>query len=263
MKKFFQNSTWFGLAVGIYAIGIFVSGYLLLRLSETLHATRIADRNSNFLMGFVLSELLLGLVLMVAFYVQWQRKQAQGDIIYVDRYVNEEANESETQIEVLNWDTQREVLSDILKNPNKKQFSDDILKHVCKELEAVSGAFYVAHANNKEVRRIELIAAYAFALPDSKTLFYEFGEGIAGQVAKVAQKTYIKDIPAGYLNVLSGLGESKPSVLLAVPIQQDNTEKEIKDNPVKGVIELASFKDFTASEREYLDKVADLVAKHL
>ena len=262
MKKFFQNNTWFGLAIGIYAIGIFVSGFLLLRLNETLQNAAISDENSNYLMGFILSELLLGLILMVAFYVQWQRKQAQGDIIYVDRYVNEETKEVESQTKILDWNTQREILSKIFKNPNKTQSSNEILKHICNELEAVSGALYVAHTDTG-LRRIELVAAYAFALPDSQTLFYEFGEGNAGQVAKVGQKTYIRDIPEGYLNVLSGLGESQPSVLLAVPIQQDNTKKEIKENPVKGVIELASFKDFTDSEKEYIDKVADLVAKHL
>lgn len=262
MRKFFQNSTWFGLAVGIYSIGIFVSGFLLLQLSETIKNASISDDNSNFLMGFVLSELLLGLILMVAFYVQWQRKQAQGDIIYVDRYVSEEKNESETQTKILDWNIQREILLKILKSPNKKQFASNILQHICNELEAVSGAFYIAHTDT-DLRRIELVAAYAFALPDSKTLFYEFGEGIAGQVAKVGHKTYIRDIPEGYLNVLSGLGESQPSALLAVPIQQDNTQKEVKENPVKGVIELASFKDFTDSEKEYIDKVADLIAKHL
>ncbi len=262
MKKFFQNSTWFGLAIGIYAIGIFVSGFLLLRLNETLESIINSNENSNFLMGFILSELLLGLILMVAFYVQWQRKQAQGDIIYVDRYVNEEVNESENQAKILDWTTQSSTLSAILKNPNKAHSLNNILKHICNELEAVSGAFYISHIDT-DLRRIELVAAYAFALPDSQTLFYEFGEGIAGQVAKVAQKTYIRDIPKGYLNVLSGLGESQPSVLLAVPIQQDNTKKEVKNNPVKGVIELASFKDFTDSEKEYIDKVADLVAKHL
>jgi putative methionine-R-sulfoxide reductase with GAF domain len=260
MKKFFQNSTWFGLAVGIYAIGIFVSGFLLLRLNEALANAAISDENSNFLIVFVLSELLLGLILMVAFYVQWQRKQAQGDIIYVDRYVNEETNESETQSKILDWNTQREILSTILKNSNKKQSTNKILKHICNELEAVSGAFYIAHTN---LRKIELVATYAFAMPDSQTLFYEFGEGIAGQVAKIGQKTHIRNIPKGYLNVLSGLGESQPSVLLAVPIQQDNTQKEVKENPVKGVIELASFKDFTETEKEYIDKVADLIAKYL
>lgn len=262
MKKFFQNSTWFGLAVGIYAIGIFVSGFLLLRLNEELKTVGVSDENSNILMYVVLAELLLGLMVMVGFYVQRQRKQAQGDIIYVDRYVNEETNESESLAKILDWNTQREILSKILKNTNKKQSSNEILKHICNELEAVSGAFYITHADT-DLRRIELVAAYAFALPDSQTLFYEFGEGIAGQVAKIGQKTYIRDIPEGYLNVLSGLGESQPSVLLAVPIQQDDTQKEIKKNPVKGVIELASFKDFTDSEKEYIDKVADLIAKHL
>jgi len=262
MKKFFQNNTWFGLAVGIYAIGIFVSGFLLLRLSETLSGAGLSNEDSNFLMRFILSELLLGLILMVAFYVQWQRKQAQGDIIYVDRYVSEENNESENKTTILDWNTQKEILSTLLKNPNKTHSSNAILKHICNELEAVSGAFYIAHTDT-ELRRIELVATYAFALPDSKTLFYEFGEGIAGQVAKVGQKTYIKNIPKGYLNVLSGLGESQPSVLLAVPIQQDNTQKEVKNNRVKGVIEIASFKEFTDSEKEYVDKVADLIAKHV
>ncbi|WP_291720425.1 GAF domain-containing protein [Bernardetia sp.] len=262
MKKFFQNSTWFIITIGVYSIGIFVSGFLLLQLNKTLQDASLLDDNRNYWMGFILSELLLGLILMVAFYVQWQRKQAQGDIIYVDRYVSEETNDDDTQIKVLDWNKQREELSKLLKNSNKNQLSNDILRHVCSQLEAVSGAFYIAQTDT-DIRRIELVAAYAFALPDSQKLFYEFGEGIAGQVAKIGQKTYIKNIPEGYLNILSGLGESQPSVLLAVPIQQDNTEKEIKENPVKGVIELASFKEFSDSEKEYVDKVADLVAKHL
>ncbi|WP_338768224.1 GAF domain-containing protein [Bernardetia sp. ABR2-2B] len=261
MKKFFQNSIWFGLAV-IYAIGILVSGLLLLYLYEKLSDAGILTENDHLLMGFIIFELLLGLVLMFGFYVKWQRKQAQGDIIYVDRYVNENTQESEIKTKVLDWNNQRAILSEIIKNPNKSQSSNEILKHICNELEAVSGAFYVSHIDT-DVRRIELIATYAFALPDSQSLFYEFGEGIAGQVAKVGQKTYLRDIPEGYLNILSGLGESQPSVLLAVPIQQDNTQKDIEENPVKGVIELASFKEFTDSEKEYIDKVADLVAKHL
>lgn len=262
MKNFFQNNTWFGLAIGIYAIGIFVSGFLLLRLNEALKNVAISNDTSNFLLGFILSELLLGLILMVAFYVQWQRKQAQGDIIYVDRYVNEETNTSETQAIELNWNTQQEILSKLLQNPNKIQASNRVLNHICNQLEIVSGAFYIAHLE-PDLRKIELVATFAFALPDSKTLFYEFGEGIAGQVAKIGKKTYIKNIPEGYLTILSGLGESQPSVLLAVPIQQDDTTKEIKENPIKGVIELASFKEFTNAEKEYIDKVADLVAKYL
>ncbi len=260
MKKIFQNGTWFGLTIGVYAIGIFVSSFLLLQLSEKFSDIGFSDNNSNFLMGFILSELLLGLVLMVVFYVQWQRKQAQGDIIYVDRYVSDEKDEDQIQTKTLDWAAQEEVLSDILKNPNKKQFSNDILKHICNKLEAVSGAFYITHT---DTRKIELIATYAFALPDSQTLMYEFGEGIAGQVAKIGQKAYIKDIPKGYLNILSGLGESQPSVLLAVPIQQENTEKTIEKNLIKGVIELASFKEFTELEKQYIDKVANLIAKSL
>lgn len=263
MKKFFQNSTWFGLAIGIYFIGIFISGFLLLQFNKTLQKAAVSIENSNSLMGIIFAELLLGLILMVAFYVQWQRKQAQGDIIYVDRYVSDEITTNESDEKIFDWEKQRETLSKLLKNSNKNQSATKVLQHICKELEAVSGAFYIAHVQDEKERKIELVASYAFALPDSQTLFYEFGEGIAGQVAKIAQKAYIKNIPAGYLHVTSGLGESQPSTLLAVPIQQDNTQKEIKDNPIKGVIELAAFKDFTDLEKEYVDKVADLVAKHL
>ncbi len=88
MKKFFQNSTWFGLAVGIYAIGIFVSGFLLLRLNEELKTVGVSYENSNLLMYFVLAELLLGLMVMVGFYVQRQRKHCAahpaGDLFQLE-----------------------------------------------------------------------------------------------------------------------------------------------------------------------------------
>jgi signal transduction protein with GAF and PtsI domain len=109
------------------------------------------------------------------------------------------------------------------------------------------------HKSNKNI--ITLFASYAFVLPESQTISYEFGEGLAGQVAKEKKLINISDIPAGYIKILSGLGESNPAHLLLCPI--------MKDSKLLGVAEIASFKAFNKSHEVLVEKSLALLANDL
>jgi putative methionine-R-sulfoxide reductase with GAF domain len=94
------------------------------------------------------------------------------------------------------------------------------LTMLCKKLEACTGAFYLAN-QQQATRFIEFVAGYAFILPDSQVLRYEYGEGIAGQSAKSGKEAILNNVPDGYIKVFSGLGEATPRHLFVCPLLQN------------------------------------------
>ena len=111
---------------------------------------------------------------------------------------------------------------------------EKVLWKVSNDLEAVQGAVFLTKQKDKDIKVIELFAGYAYYLPESKILTYEFGEGLAGQVAKDGRLVNISSIPEGYISVISGLGKSSPTNLILVPVKNEQEK-------VLGVIEIASF----------------------
>jgi putative methionine-R-sulfoxide reductase with GAF domain len=84
---------------------------------------------------------------------------------------------------------------------------------------------------------------------------YEFGEGLAGQVAKEGKSVNIRNVPEGYITVLSGLGNASPNALVIVPVWFNDQ--------VAGVLEVASFREFSQEDQSYLQAVAGLLGERL
>jgi putative methionine-R-sulfoxide reductase with GAF domain len=133
-------------------------------------------------------------------------------------------------------------------------FFEKALSIACKELEASQAAVYIATTRDDK-RVIQLVSGYALSLPESQTLVYEFGEGLAGQVAKEGTCINISNVPQGYITVLSGLGSASPNALVIVPVQFEGK--------VVGVLEVASFQKFSAGDENYLQALAGLLAERL
>lgn len=112
-------------------------------------------------------------------------------------------------------------------------------------LEASQGILYLTK-KGKKGRYVEMLAGYAYTLPESEKLRYEYGEGLVGQAAKEGKTMNITDIPEGYIKIISGLGSASPNSLLIVPLK--------KNDEVVAVVELASFRAFT-------DECEDLVKR--
>lgn len=146
------------------------------------------------------------------------------------------------------------ILEQSFDSEHKKM--EKVLWKVANDLEAVQGAVFLARQKDKEIKIIELFAGYAYYLPESKVLTYEFGEGLAGQVAKDGRLVNISSIPEGYISVISGLGKSSPTNLILVPVKNEQEK-------VLGVIEIASFRKFDQKDELFLKEVALLLAKEI
>ena len=65
----------------------------------------------------------------------------------------------------------------------------------------------------------------------------------------------IKQIPSGYIKAISGLGEATPSNLLICPL--------IQSGETRGVIELATFKEFSKEEENYFTTLGEIINEKL
>ncbi len=137
-----------------------------------------------------------------------------------------------------------------IKDPKEKY--EKLLARLCMELEASQGLLYEVK-KEKSKQLIELMTSFAFNRPESETIKYEFGEGLVGQVAKEGKKVIIDEIPEGYITIISGLGAASPNHLAIIPIMEG---KEVAK-----VVEIASFREISASDENLIAKVLQVDGK--
>ena len=65
----------------------------------------------------------------------------------------------------------------------------------------------------------------------------------------------MKDVPEDYIEIESGLGDTKPNNLLIVPLKTDRG--------LHGVYEIAAFKQFEKYELDFAQQVANSIASTL
>lgn len=249
----------------LFVGGILVTAWMLYRLPENLiYRANVIDLKELQDIQPVLNELnlvialvlILGLVAIINFLLNQkttatpgvsQAKEREQSEVKPEKVENEE--EVEEIFEGMDLDQINLILAE---KEDAQQKLNNVLNKICNHIEAVQGALYVV-TKEKNIKYIELMAAYAYHKPESEVIKYEFGEGLAGQVAKEGKLVNIKEVPEGYIKVISGLGDTTPNNLLIVPLK--------KGNDVIGVVEIASFKAFRKGDVAYLEQVFSLAAE--
>lgn len=133
---------------------------------------------------------------------------------------------------------------------NKPGVEEFVTSHLAKEMSA-SQAAYFSVTNRDGKNLLKLTASFAYHVPESQEVVFEFGEGLTGQAAVEGKPVNIKKIPDGYITALSGLGKATPSNLMILPIKHNGK--------VKGVLELSSFTEFSSEDEEYLVQISEII----
>lgn len=123
---------------------------------------------------------------------------------------------------------------------------------VCKELE-ISVA--MAYSNNQDKNGFELSATYAFVGDQSNINFIEPGVGVNGQAIQNKEPIFIKDLPNGFIKIVSGLGEVSPDYLLIIPI--------LHQNEVSYLIELAGLGNLNTDEVKSVVEIVNSIFSKL
>lgn len=153
----------------------------------------------------------------------------------------EELKEAKLQIEEIEQlNSRNENLNRIIQSSETHAaLAENVIVSLSKEIDACQGIFYVTQ-NIGGVDKLRLSGAFAFNKTSNEEVIFEFGEGLAGQVAQEGKLMSFDNIPDGYIEVLSGLGKSSPSNLCLFPL--------LYSDKVLGLIEIASFENFTKGD---------------
>ena len=207
--------------------------------------------------------LILGLLLIMAILLTISVRKSADTIVYIDKKEEDEGEEQQHHEQASLLVGIEEKILQI--TPNEEAWGKDAfeatLRLICNSLQAGSGLLYQAFERKKK-REIQVLAGYAFVMPDSGKITFEYGEGLAGQVAKTQRPMRATSLPEGYVKVFSGLGEASPPHLTILPI--------LKSDQTIGVLELSTFfpinnQDFNMLEtlcQQLSQKLEGYVATH-
>ncbi|MCX2742831.1 GAF domain-containing protein [Mangrovivirga sp. M17] len=148
----------------------------------------------------------------------------------------------------------KEVARIINSEGELKNVLEKAVNKISNVVEAGQAAVYVKERVNGK-STLNLISGYALSIGESRKISFEVGEGIVGTVGKEKKLIEINDVPEGYINIVSGLGKSTPSTLLVAPL--------VDSSMLYGVVEIASFKQFSEAQKKYIAECSNYIAKKL
>ena len=131
-----------------------------------------------------------------------------------------------------------------------EKWAEDFISLCVSELEIMSAVCYQRTENNL----FESIATYAFPHDHPPPGFGE-GEGLNGQVAMDRQLQVLRTLPDKHQEVFSGLGKTRPSYLVILPL--------VVDNQSEYIIEVAGFRWADSNLEQLFQRVANGLAEKL
>ena len=134
-----------------------------------------------------------------------------------------------------------------------KMLSNRALVDMIKYVDARVGAMFLADKDAEGNQVLEMVANYGCGTDYklANNVVYP-GNGLVGATFTDKEIRHITDVPDNYLKVSSGLGKSTPKSLLLIPM--------IYEEQAVGVVEIASFNEFTEAEINLLKRCADIIA---
>ena len=127
-----------------------------------------------------------------------------------------------------------------------------ILSELTPLVSAQHGVFYaLTEPSDGGEPMLEFQAGYGYKERKHLSNSFRLGEGLVGQCALEKERILLTDVPADYIQISSGLGESPPLNIIVLPI--------LFEGSVRAVIELASFAAFSATHQSLLDQLTESI----
>ncbi|MBF0271435.1 MAG: response regulator [Magnetococcales bacterium] len=131
-------------------------------------------------------------------------------------------------------------------------FAHQVIHHLTPLLNGSHGACYL---HNEDKKVLELKGGYGLEDMKQARLTIPLGETQVGLCAQTGQTIQLSDVPKEYVKIASGLGEAKPQALILIPLRfQERT---------LGVVEIASFREFTPTHHALLETIQPVIGINL
>jgi CheY-like chemotaxis protein len=126
-----------------------------------------------------------------------------------------------------------------------EDLANQVIGQLTEYLNAQIGALYV-----RENGHLELSGRYAFH-QNGKDHHFALGQGLIGQVALDAKPIIVRDVPANYLKIDSGLGNTTPRNIMVYPF--------LYEGEVKAVAEIGTTAEFSDLHHQFMQLIANNV----
>lgn len=141
-------------------------------------------------------------------------------------------------------------LNKILRIEHKTaELADEALAFIADFLGAGVGIMYL-YDEGGEI--LQTLSTYAISKTGRLNWGFRLGEGLPGQVALERKMICLNAVPPDYLTITSALGQANPLNVAILPIMHNNT--------LAGVLELGSFRQFSADDFEFLQQSMEGIA---
>lgn len=160
----------------------------------------------------------------------------------------EKTEEGTTQKDV------EKIIADLVPRGNFKtteSFARKLLANLADEFQMIRGMYFEYQTKS---RKFKFLAGYALTEEDTPPDFTA-GENLNGEAARSKELMVISDIPEDYFEAESGLGKSRPRYLSILPV--------VDEKSTLAVIEIATFIEIGAAEKEILTGAAKQIAEKL
>ena len=128
-------------------------------------------------------------------------------------------------------------------------FGERLLAELVPVIGGGVAAFYLIDQGQERLHRV---AGYGLDASANPADSFRLGEGLVGQCARERTSAVVTDLPPNYLRITSGIGGATPIQTRAWPVMSREA--------VLGVLEIASFRAFSASEQALLETAVPAVA---
>ncbi len=158
---------------------------------------------------------------------------------------------------IRNWINEGQArFGEILRQYNNDldKLGEQIITNMVEYLGANQGALFVAKGEEGE-EHLELLSAYAYKRKKFIEKRIDIGEGLAGQAYVEGKTIFLKDIKTDHYDIATGLGESKPTSLIIVPLKEE--EK------IEGIIEIASLHELLPHQIKFVETIGHSIASSL
>jgi hypothetical protein len=234
----------------IYTI-TFIVLFVKLRSMSGLVLEELAEKNVYYIYAFMF---LAGISASLYLIMDSNNKKyilSEAGGAEVVSFENENTEETTIAEESTIGNIQKDVQTIFNLEISTKEKIDRIIWKICDHFELSQALLYI----KEEGGQLTLQASYAFILSENDPRSIISGEGLTGQAVMDGKPYFIKDIPEGYMKVISGLGESLPKSLLIIPC--------LSKMEVKCVFELSSLKEYTKNTFDEIVVICNYVSELL
>ncbi|MBT1710527.1 PAS domain S-box protein [Fulvivirgaceae bacterium PWU5] len=135
---------------------------------------------------------------------------------------------------------------------NVEILSNELISDLTRYTQSNQGCMFLREEDENGEPYLKITAAYAYDRRKFMEGRVEIGDSLVGQCFLEKQIIMLTQVPKDYVKITSGLGLATPSCVIIIPL--------LANEEVTGVLEFASFTNYTEGQVEFFKKASEAIA---